>query len=744
MSLILSETHRQHYLESLWYHVIDARHATIRTAHQRTCRWLLEKPEYRDWLDIDKKPYHHGVLWIRGKPGSGKSTLMKFALAKAQKAKAETIVVSFFFNARGEDLEKSTLGMYRSLLFQILKSIPDLQMVLDSLRSTIPQGESSRWTIDNLQNLFATIVQNLGQRHLTCFIDALDECEEGQIRDLVAFLETLGEIAIRSQTNFRVCLSSRHYPHISIRNGIQMTLQDQEGHLHDIAVYLSSELKAGHGAQFEAIKKEILERSSGIFLWVALVVQILNKEYDHGRVHTLRKRLSEIPDGLDKLFEEILTRDQENMEELVLCLQCILYARCPLKREEVYHAILHGTDPEAWSATDFEEITTQDMDRFIISCSKGLAETTKLKAQTVQFIHESVRDFLLGKNGLNKLKPALDLGLSQDRLKQCCYKYMAIDTSEYLHPRLELPVAHSDEAKSLRELISRKFPFLKYAVRNVLYHADIADGQGISQQAFMERFTLSHWIMLDNLFEKYHVRRHTLNASLLYVVAEKNFSNLIQTQLKLDLDPNTAGERLENERYNAPLYAALANINVNESAIQALLVPEAWNSCDYGELHSLQCNCKLNWSRATVQTVVEKRPKLGSRKGDTLMSWAVSNGHVAVVNFLLAKGDIDLNFKDKYGQTPLLWAARNGHETIVSLLLAQNVDPESKDDRGQTPLSWAARNGHETIVSLLLAQNVDPDSKDMYGRTPLSWAAENGHEGVLSLLLAQYNVDPDS
>lgn len=68
---------------------------------------------------------------------------MKFAVGDARKATTET-VISFFFNARGEDLEKSTLGMYRSLLFQILKAISDLQIVLDCLRSTVSEGEVYR------------------------------------------------------------------------------------------------------------------------------------------------------------------------------------------------------------------------------------------------------------------------------------------------------------------------------------------------------------------------------------------------------------------------------------------------------------------------------------------------------------------------------------------------------------------------------------------------------------------------
>jgi len=504
MSSVLSEDHRQYYMEPLWYPAMDARYATIKTAHTKTCRWLLKKPEYQNWLDIKETPDHHGFLWISGKPGSGKSTLVKFAVGHARGAITETVVYFLFFNARGEDLEKSTSGMYRSLLFQMLKKIPDLQMVLDCLRSTVPEGEVCKWEKGDLERCFTAAIQNLGQRRLTCFIDALDECEEHQMRNLVTFLEGLGQEAIKSQVHFHVCLSSRHYPHISIRKGIKLTLEGQEGHIEDITKYLHIELKAGGHKHIEAIKKEILQRSSGIFLWVALVVPILNEAYDHGHVHALWRRLREIPDGLDRLFENILTRDRENMKELVLCLQWILYAKRPMKREEIYHAILSGTDPEALSVSNPEKIIAEDkdMERFIVSCSKGLAETTKLKAPTVQFIHESVRDFLLGKNGFNKLHLELGSGLSQDRLKQCCYDYMSINISEHLRPSMALQTASSEDAKHLRESVSEKLPFLEYAVRNVLYHADVADGQGISQIAFIENFALRDWIMLDNIFER--------------------------------------------------------------------------------------------------------------------------------------------------------------------------------------------------------------------------------------------------
>ena len=77
----------------------------------------------------------------------------------------------------------------------------------------------------------------------------------------------------------------------------------------------------------------------------------------------------------------------------------------------------------------------------------------------------------------------------------------------------------------------------------------------------------------------------------------------------------------------------------------------------------------------------------------------------------------------KYGRRALSWAVGNGHEAVVRPLLAQDgVDPDSKDSIfGQTPLSWASENGHKAVGKLLLAQDgVDPDSKDSkIGRTPL-------------------------
>lgn len=80
---------------------------------------------------------HHGFLWIRAHAaGTGKSTLMRFALSheQDQSGPGDNIIISAFFHARGETLEKSVEGMYQSLLLRLLERAPHLQKALDCLQ----------------------------------------------------------------------------------------------------------------------------------------------------------------------------------------------------------------------------------------------------------------------------------------------------------------------------------------------------------------------------------------------------------------------------------------------------------------------------------------------------------------------------------------------------------------------------------------------------------------------------------
>lgn len=51
---------------------------------------------------------------------------------------------------------------------------------------------------------------------------------------MVEFFEDLGDSAVSAGIAFRVCLSSRHYPHISISHCVHLALDNLESHQLDI------------------------------------------------------------------------------------------------------------------------------------------------------------------------------------------------------------------------------------------------------------------------------------------------------------------------------------------------------------------------------------------------------------------------------------------------------------------------------------------------------------------------------
>ncbi|RYP68486.1 hypothetical protein DL771_006638 [Monosporascus sp. 5C6A] len=769
----LSDDQRRMLIESLRFDQMDARQMSVKTALGKTCKWLLKRPEYLDWLDMKKVGQHYGFLWIKGKPGTGKSTLMKFALRNSQKMMKDQLIISFFFNARGASLEKSTTGMYRSLLLQLLERLPELQSIFESVGFT-PWNTSSNhtWSIVLLKDLFERAVQLLGQASVICFIDALDECDEDQIRDMVAFFQRLGDFAISSEVRFRVLFTSRHYPHITITKGLSLVLEGQEGHSQDITTYVNSELKINkiNLAGQAQIRRELEEKSSGVFMWVVLVVGILNKEHDQGRTaKRLRRKLSEIPGDLHELFHDLLTRDCHNQSELLLCIQWVLFAREPLKPEELYFAVLSGTEREDLSKWNPDEVSMSRIKTFILNSSKGLAEITKSKIPTVQFIHESVRDFLLKENGLRTVWANLGgnlQGESHERLAHCCLEYISaggnFDIESPLRER------STKEATVLRQQVGTSFPFLGYAVENILHHAEAADVGGVSQKDFILNFPLPKWLKLHNLFEKFDIRRHSLEASLLYILAGYNMPALIRA-----LPYNGSCFEVESERYGPPILAGMAMQSFE--AVRALLEVQAAAQPPTSALRGLAKYCEHidrdnNFTRefkfSRQKSAFSHAAEYGSeslmalfllvsiedieskdKQGRTPLSWAAENKNAAVIKTLLATGQVDIESKDKQGRTPLSWAAEKGNEAVVKTLLATGqVDVGTKSNSGWTPLGWAARNGHEDVVKILLATGqVDVDTKDTkYGQTPLSWAAEKGHEAVVKTLLATGQVDVDT
>ncbi|EGP91691.1 uncharacterized protein MYCGRDRAFT_32494 [Zymoseptoria tritici IPO323] len=756
------EARRESVLASLSFEQIDARHTNIRDAQRATCEWLLQHPDFSAWANKDRHP---GILWISGKPGAGKSTLMKFVLAHVRKTQAaDEIVLDFFFNARGDEFEKTTLGMYRALLFHLLQKVPDLKIILDDVGNSNAAGSHAFvWSIPSLKILLCKAIGALGPRKLKIFVDALDECKEQEVRDMVEFLEELGEHEVAEESRLSICMASRHYPSIEVLHSWRLILEDEDGHADDLRKYIQRRLQAGKGKAIDEIRVQVQKKANGVFMWVVLVVGILNDEFRRGRIFAVKQRLREIPPELSELFRDMLQRDHDNMDDMLLCLQWILFAKRPLSREEFYYAMeagLHTEDGGQWrpEPQNPEEVTAEVMERLVLSSSKGLAEVTRSKkAPVVQFIHESVRDFLLKDGGLQQLWSELNGDLasgSHERLEKCCSNYLKVDLSSHVDIPDPLPKAKSEQAKSLRQRVIDLFPFVRYAKEGILYHADQST-LSATQTNVLQGFVLDKWIHIHNILEPIELWRHSNEVNLLYVSAVRNLDRLIR-----HFKSQGVWLRLRKERYQFPVLAAFAGAHV--AALRALLgddveefLPSFQRDPGFGKAsRCLQHGFPLLWAASNKNESFAKfllttcpstdifylrnLPTSALRYGmSNLLTYALRYGPPTVVQLLLDAGE-DLDAFSVMGSA-LHEASRAGNPDVVQLLLDKGWQVNAQGGRFGNALQLASYRGHEKTVQILLTAGADVNAQG--GLNALYAAARGREDKKLAQMLINAGAD---
>lgn len=482
-------------LRSLAFGEMDSRYMAVHPHLFGTCEWLLAAPEYKMWKDADLMSVHNGFLWIKGKAGAGKSTLMKFASGRAEASCVEgEHVLTFFFNARGGPPEISTDGLFRSLLEQILEKVPRLYVMLDQRRLNLFKRQG--WSPALLKDLFREAVMSLCQDRVTCFIDAMDECRDEDVEDIIRFFDDLGDSVVAQTLPFHVCLSSRHYPNLRLSKKVELNLEHQYGHDRDIQEYLQRRLVIDNEKLKEDLVKSITAKAMGVFLWVVLVVALVNRDDRRGNAQEIYKHFDQIPRQLSNLFTDLIERSAHH-EHFHLLLQWVTFHQYPLNPRSLYCALMHTTEPASQDGIRPLSLDPIDIAKFMLDSSKGLVETTL--DDRVQFIHESLRTYFLGEgvgyltsetvakdlavNGSGEskaLRSAATTAHCHNQLKERCLQYL-VQIFPLLHS-----TPRSSELSNLEARITTAFPFFRYALYGTLSHANTAQNLGIQQQTFLD------------------------------------------------------------------------------------------------------------------------------------------------------------------------------------------------------------------------------------------------------------------
>ncbi|KAF2738673.1 hypothetical protein EJ04DRAFT_520028 [Polyplosphaeria fusca] len=150
------------------------RYDSLEQAYRDTYEWIFNDPTlgFQNWLSSTEQ----SLYWIRGKPASGKSTLMKLVFGDERttellyEAGRRTTMAALFFHDRGSTLQKNLEGLMREILHTLLIDVPELQpLYAEACHAKKKQkftNEKFEWDWEITQPLFQRILEQKFRRHL--------------------------------------------------------------------------------------------------------------------------------------------------------------------------------------------------------------------------------------------------------------------------------------------------------------------------------------------------------------------------------------------------------------------------------------------------------------------------------------------------------------------------------------------------------------------------------------------------
>ncbi len=368
-------------------------------------RWILDTKDYRDFTEWEKGNTKR-LLWIKGEAGKGK-TMLLMGIVTSLAAELETYFdqpsLSYFFCQATNNRLNTATAVVRGLIWMLLCQRKSLIRHLDkfkNLGSTLFEAHASFYS---LKEILLDMLQDKELDRVYLAVDALDECRKEE-PGLGQLLELISEVA-DNNSHVKWLVTSRNQSHIGslldkcdrgARLSLELNADSVAGAVSSYIDHKMLDLAARFEHTYrdcdesvlqeikqaqEQIAEEIRQNAGGTFLWVALVFRQIRDDTDCGADEVL-KLVHGIPQGLDGMYDDmmqkIIQRQDAYSQYSKLILLVMVNAYRPLQLSEL---------------ATLAKLPKLAAHRNIVRIC-GLL-TIKEDDQTVYFVHQSAKDYLL-------------------------------------------------------------------------------------------------------------------------------------------------------------------------------------------------------------------------------------------------------------------------------------------------------------------------------------------------------------
>ncbi|KAF8543091.1 hypothetical protein BDD12DRAFT_669980, partial [Trichophaea hybrida] len=465
---------RQECLNSLLHD--DTRYDKISKEHKGSLEWLWTHEKYQKWSSSERS----SLLYIEGKPGSGKSTLAKYFWKNLVEKEPNTIIANYFYTLRGTTLEPTHENMLRSVLYSILKQDETFFFHFQSEFRKFRSSNDSKWPYTSLQQILSSLANHPFTKRLYLILDAMDESEENDRREIIGLLCQLCE---ESQSCIvKIFLASRpisQFTHRVKKGHHVISLQDEnEKDISEFArSFLGPKLDLPPNILNEATEY-IVEKAQGVFVWVYLVQQKLLEYSEKGCTkNQIFEFLKSLPTELEAFYEDILCelekREELDIKDGLRMFRFILFTYRPLRLAELHHALAIPDDPDAEFLTSDESFKgdlIHGIDKRVVHCGGNFLEIKGFdEDRSVQFMHHTVREFFLRPTAKSRFR--MNDGDSHIRITITCFRYLMLWAA---NTSLEkgLPTVDNWTPKHFEAYAEylNKRPFINYALSHLTQH----------------------------------------------------------------------------------------------------------------------------------------------------------------------------------------------------------------------------------------------------------------------------------